>query len=317
MDTEESASPIDLAVLTSLQASDLRRLLPGFLAGFVAEPERAATNRARVSELVETWSDATCSDVLRALGTIGTEHRPYPANPECRRLSRVWCRDVVLDPQVEGAEHLRDAVEAGPTMVVCNHLSYFDTSATDAVLAWSGHPDLADRLMAAAGPKVYQDLFRLIAASCLNTLPVPQSTTLAHTEKLSARELARKASESLDAARDAMTAGFVLLLYPEGSRSRTGRLGSFLRGVHRYLSCLPDLSIVPLAIDGTERVMPVATTKLHPGPVRLRFGAPLRATGREEERARAGRELLAAAHASVAALLPPRLAPEDGTPAVD
>ncbi|MEQ1568141.1 MAG: lysophospholipid acyltransferase family protein, partial [Myxococcota bacterium] len=278
-DAEESTSPVDLGFLGALDPASLRAALPSFLANFVEDgaSDRAAANRARIASLVGSWSDDACRAVISDLGGLGREHRPYPANPDCRALSRLWCHDVVEQAQVHGAEHLRAAVERGPALVCCNHLSYVDSTATDAALAGAGHADLADRLIAAAGPKVYQDLFRLIAASCLNTLPVPQSTSFTHTEKLSARELARKASESLQSAADAMASGYVLLLYPEGSRSRTGHLGSFLRGAHRYLTALPDLSVVPLGIAGTEALMPVASSKLRPGTVTLRFGAPLRA----------------------------------------
>jgi 1-acyl-sn-glycerol-3-phosphate acyltransferase len=317
---EPVAPSVDLTFLTAMTPPMLRSALPGFLAGFVVDSAAAKLNKARVTELVAGWSDDTCNAVVAGLAALGREHRPYPAIPACRELSRVWCRDVILAPEVVGAEHLAAAVARGPTLVCCNHLSYIDSSATDAVLAWAGHADLADRLIAAAGPKVYQDLFRLIAAACLNTLPVPQSTSFTHTEKLSARELMRRANESLAAAAAAMSDGYVLLLYPEGSRSRTGQLGSFLRGVYRWFGCVPDLSVVPLAISGTEQVMPIGraessgaglrSSELHAGPVRLAFGRPL-VLGVDGT----SRDLLVGAHAAVAALLPPHLAPDEGTPA--
>jgi hypothetical protein len=108
-------------------------------------------------------------------------------------------------------EHLDRATRLGPTLPVGNHLSYFDASSTDALVAWSGRTDLADRIVAAAGPKVYEDLFRLVAASCLNTLPVPQSTSFAHTAKLAPRELARKGLE-VAAAKDEDVVGAPHLL---------------------------------------------------------------------------------------------------------
>ncbi|MEZ4235033.1 MAG: lysophospholipid acyltransferase family protein [Myxococcota bacterium] len=134
---------------------------------------------------------------------------------------------------------------------------------------------------------------------------MPQSTSFAHTEKLSARELARKALESVDEAREVLGAGFLLLLYPEGSRSRTGQLGPFLRGVQRYLSSTHPLSVVPMAIIGTERVMPVDDPRLHPGPVTLRFAPPIAV----EAGPRGAREGLGEAHRAVQFLLPAHLRP--------
>jgi 1-acyl-sn-glycerol-3-phosphate acyltransferase len=296
---------IDRASIAGLAPEALRALLPAYLAQFVADPDAAARNRERVGAEIAAWSDQTCRDVVARISTLGDDHQPYPAVPACRALSRVWTRDVVLDPSLDGVDHLRAAVERGPTLLVCNHLSYFDTTATDAILAWAGHADLADRLVAAAGPKVYQHLFRLLAATCLNTLPVPQSTSLAHTEKLSQRELARRAIESVEAAKLLLEGGDLLLLYPEGSRSRTGQLGPFLRGVQRYVGCTHPLSVVPVAIVGTEQVMPVADPRLHPGPVSLRFAEPI-AT---EPGANGAREALAHAHRAVQRLLPLHLRP--------
>lgn len=301
---EESSTPIDRSLLEGLTPADLRRVLPSYLSGFVDQPEASAKNHARISEIVSCWSDEDTHAILSGLLTLGSEHRLYPADPRGRLISREWIRDIVLNPTISGLDHLSDSAARGPTLLLCNHLSYFDASAADAVLAWSGRVDLADRLVAAAGPKVYQDLFRLLAAAGLNTLPVPQSTSFSHTEKLAPRELARRANESLGAATEALEAGFLLLIYPEGSRSRTGRLGPFLRGIYRYLSCVDGMQILPMAIVGTEAIMRVGNPKLRPGPVQIAFGAPLH-VGPDGS----PREILALAHARVAALLPEHLRP--------
>jgi 1-acyl-sn-glycerol-3-phosphate acyltransferase len=303
----DSATPLDRTVLTSLGPDDLREVIPRFLAGFVGDPAAADRNRTRIGSLVGTWSDATCREVVSLLATIGDEHRVYPAHPACREVSRAWSADVVIEPTLDGVEHLLSARERGPVLVLGNHVSYFDTSATDAVLAWSGHVAIADRLVAAAGPKVYQEVFRLVAAACLNTLPVPQSTRFSHTEKLTPRELARRALESVDAARAALEDGFVLVVYPEGSRSRTGQLGPFLKGVHRWIDCVEGVRVVPLAIAGTDQVMPVGQDKLYPRQVSVRFDAPLE-VGRDGD----ARQILHRTHRAIASLLPPHMQPEAG-----
>lgn len=308
MTEEESSSPIDRALLAQIGPAELRQLLPKYISGFVDHPEAAAQNLAHMSEIVASWPDAAASAILEELHKLGDEHRLYLANPYGRTLSREWARDIVLSPVIEGLEHLAEASARGPTLLLCNHLSYFDASAADAVLAWSGRTDLADRLVAAAGPKVYQDLFRLLAAVGLNTLPVPQSMSFSHTEKLAPRELARRANASMEAAAAVLADGYLLLLYPEGSRSRTGHLGSFLRGVYRYLSCVDALQVIPTAIAGTEAIMRVGHPRLIPGPVRLSFGAALR-VGTDGS----PREILALAHERVALLLPEMLSPLPGT----
>ncbi|MBW1876996.1 MAG: 1-acyl-sn-glycerol-3-phosphate acyltransferase [Deltaproteobacteria bacterium] len=298
-------------VLSTLEPTRIREVMPTFLAGFLRPGDAAERNRARVTELVANWSDDTLEQVRHHLANLGTEHRVYLADPACRILSRFWNQDVVTRSKLDGADHLRAALQAGPTLVLCNHLSYFDSSAADYVLAAHGHPDLADRLISAAGPKVYADLFRSVAAAGLNTLPVPQSTSLGYTAKLSARDLARRALGSLHAAQDALQEGYALQIYPEGSRTRTGRLRPFLRGVHRYLIAVEELQVVPAAIVGTCEIFPVDATQLSPGPVRLSYGAPFSVSDHDDARA-----ALRHAHASVAALLPPDRKPDPADPPI-
>jgi len=71
-----------------------------------------------------------------------------------------------------------------------------------------------------------------------------------------------------------MDEGWIILLYPEGTRSRDGRLQPFLRAAARYCS-LPDLQILPLAQTGTDRVFPRDESGMYAGAVRLRFGAAI------------------------------------------
>lgn len=302
---------MDVQALASLTPDQLRALLPGFLAGFIVDEAAAASNRARVEAYVSDWDDATCAHVLEVLRTVGDEQRVYPADPSCRQLSRLWSDDVITGREVVGVEHLRRAMDAGPTVIVANHLSFFDSNAVDALLTWSGHTDLADRILSAAGPRVYEALFRRVAAACLNTLPVPQSTSFSHTAQLSPRELAKQALASLKAASDGAEAGLALLIYAEGSRTRTGRMGSFLKAVRRYLEIAEPLSVVPAAIVGTDHLMPVGIERLYPGPVALHFADAL-VVGPDLP----AREALAAAHAAITRLLPVDHRPEPDTPQV-
>ena len=301
---------MDQTLLDGLDAATLGSTLARFMAAYVNDPALAAQNHDRVAELTATLTDVELSCLLDALRTVGTEQRLYPADPAGRRIARRWCEVLLADSTTEGLAHLDEAARRGPTVVVCNHLSYIDTTATDLLLAHRGHAALADRLVAVAGPKVYADLFRRFAAACLNTLPAPQSTQLEGTARLPPRELARQALQSVALTHEAIESGYIPLVYPEGSRSRTGHLRPFLKAVHRYLE-VDGVSVVPLAITGTNHVFPVDAATLNAAPVSLRFGAPVQlGTGRD------AREGLIAAHQAIAALLPSDYQPLPDDPAV-
>jgi len=302
---------MDLEMLANLDAPTLRALMPQFLSGFIRDSDAAAANLARIDIPISKWSDTEARAVLDNLSSLGKDEIVYPANPQCSVISRLWSRDLISEYTLSGVEHLRAATEAGPTLVLCNHAAYFDSCAIDAVLAWEGQEDLADRLVSAAGPKVYTDLFRRVAAACINTLPVPQSTSFSHTEKMSARELARRAIRSMRTAGEALDAGYVLLIFPEGSRTRTGAMGSFLRGVHRYLGIRDGIHVVPTALVGTGHIMPVGETQLTPAPMSLSFGPPIQVNADLPQR-----EALTAVYSEISKLLPQTNRPPASQPAI-
>lgn len=282
---------MDPTVLAALDAASFRTLLPDFLAsnvdGMSAEDVRGFVN---------DWTSEDYTRLLQGLRELGDEYQIYRADPACRRLARQFMGQVITAVDVEGLERVVDCMHAGPTVIITNHISYIDALATDAAIASAGHEGLADKIAYLAGPKVYQDLFRLVAAAGIHTLPVPQSPLLGHTKQLSRRELARRAIASLKAGQGALEGGLSLLFYAEGSRTRTGRMGPFLQATRRYLKAAKF--VIPAAIEGTDSIFGLDTHHIQPGPFSLRVAKPISLAGRD------GRDVLVAAHGAIAALLP-------------
>ena len=263
---------VSLANLGTVEPEELRALLTHFLSHHVADMEDGTGSKAR--DLIQSWDDTVLIDLRDKLSTLGDDIALYESHKGCRDVARAWGDHIVTSTSVEGADHLTAALNSGPTLLICNHLSYFDTTGTDLCLANAGMGEIADRIFALAGPKIYSDLFRRYAAACLNTLPVPQSASIGHAAGLSPRELAKLAIKSTKISADLTTQGHIPLLYAEGSRSRDGRLQPFLRGVRRYLD-VPGLHVVPMAILGSWDVMPVGSGTLRSAPVKLKFGPPI------------------------------------------
>ncbi|PRX44264.1 1-acyl-sn-glycerol-3-phosphate acyltransferase [Prauserella shujinwangii] len=79
---------------------------------------------------------------------------------------------------------------------------------------------------------------------------------------------------ALEAARKVLDAGGAFGIYPEGTRSLDGRLHRGHTGVGA-LALATGATVVPVALTGTERLLPVGRRIPRPARVTVRFGEPL------------------------------------------
>ena len=86
----------------------------------------------------------------------------------------------------------------------------------------------------------------------------------------------------LERARQELAAGAVLLCFPEGTRSRDGRLGRFRSGIFK-LAVELNAPVVPMVISGSGRVMPKGSFIFRPGPIELSMGPRIAPDGFAEE----------------------------------
>ena len=89
------------------------------------------------------------------------------------------------------------------------------------------------------------------------------------------REQQQDAQASLDLARGVIERGDAFGIYPEGTRSRDGRLYRGRTGVG-WLALATGARVVPVGVVGTDRVQPVGAKvpRVHRG-VAIRFGEPV------------------------------------------
>ena len=78
---------------------------------------------------------------------------------------------------------------------------------------------------------------------------------------MNAREVAMAARHFIRAAEERLRQGDALLVFPEGTRSRSGAMQRFLPGVSRYFES-PDLWYCRLGISGTEHMFGIGEQKL-------------------------------------------------------
>jgi len=305
---------LSIEQIASLPVPLLRQgLVPWVSSHVVAEPDRIAALEANLQRELDATSDEGLATLLATFGAAGDGYRHFPADPCARRLTRAYMAKMSPTWRVDGLDRLDAWLASGPArrMIVCNHLSYTDTQLTDSLLALEGRAGVADRLVAIAGPKVYTEAWRRLAAISLHTRKTVQSSTVAtEQDTLSPRELAVVALETLRDCERLMDEGYIILLYPEGTRSRNGRFQPFLRAAGRYLQ-IPGLSVLPMAQTGSERIFPIGDRLMYPGHVRITFGEPFAG---EDYPGKLG--ALAEVHARIAASLPAAYRPEPGAPPV-
>ena len=74
--------------------------------------------------------------------------------------------------------------------------------------------------------------------------------------------------------------GRSVILFPEGTRSRDGRVGAFKPGA--FVPAIEaGVPVVPAAMDGPGRLLPAGTLKARPGTVRIVLGEAIETEGLE------------------------------------
>ena len=212
------------------------------------------------------------------LAAAGADWTYYPRDLLARRIHHVLAERLLAHGSgCEGIEHIA-ALDGQPVVIFANHLSYSDANLIEVLIDRAGGGALCDRLTVVAGPKVYSDLKRRFSSLCFGTIKVAQnSARSSESAVMNAREVARAARQSIDTAHERLRRGDALLLFAEGSRSRSGAMQPMLAGAIRYLEG-PDAWVLPVGITGTETMFPIDDNTLYSVPVRATIGAPVRAS---------------------------------------
>jgi long-chain acyl-CoA synthetase len=208
-------------------------------------------------------------------------NRSWPARTIRRASLPTWILPlarVFAWMRVEGLEHLR-RIDA-PVLFAANHQSHMDVpmilAALPARLRYRTAPAMAKEFFKAHFfPEEYgrraqftNSLNYYLAALFFNAFPLPQ-------REAGARQTLRYVGEVLED-------GFSVLIFPEGKRTETGEIQAFKPGVGMMASRL-GVPVVPVRIEGLDKVLHHTWRMARPGRIRVAFGAPMRLTGDDYE----------------------------------
>jgi len=177
-------------------------------------------------------------------------------------LARFWARSILfvsgVPVTVRGLERIDPA---GPYIFMCNHQSNFDI------------PVLLGR---------FEVQFRWLAKAELFNIPLFGRAMRSVGYISIDRSNRTSAIESLASAAVTIRKGASVMIFPEGTRSRDGRIKSFKKGGF-VLSVDAQVPIVPLIITGTFPIMPKGSLLIRPQAVFIDVLDPVPTAGHSRE----------------------------------
>ncbi|MGM0558304.1 MAG: 1-acyl-sn-glycerol-3-phosphate acyltransferase, partial [Myxococcota bacterium] len=201
---------------------------------------------------------------------VRTEREPihsrvdeFPIHPALADLGRnaleagqMKAYDRLFDVEVYGRAHIP---RHNPNVIVAaNHSSHLDMGLVKYALGDFGRNI---RALAAADYFFGNTLYKTYFNNFTNLIPVERSGTM---------------EQALSGAAEAVHRGETILVFPEGTRSTSGKLQDFKRGIG-YLAAHERVDVLPLYIEGTYRALPKGQSLPSPTARKLKVyvGPPL------------------------------------------
>ena len=202
-------------------------------------PRRSAPPRS--DDVISTERFERYHDYARRRGTS----RPLYYLARCLLLPAflVWFR-----LQRTGREHAR---LRGGMIVASNHRSFLDPFVIAALLPWRR------RIQFVAKVELFEKRWQGWALSRLGAFPIRRG---------------QSDETAMETARQIVDRGGTVIIFPEGTRIRTGSLGRPKRGVGR-LALETGAAVLPVAVFGSDEVR--RGWRIRPRKVKLRAGRPL------------------------------------------
>jgi long-chain acyl-CoA synthetase len=154
-----------------------------------------------------------------------------------------------------------DPLPDGPYIIAANHSSHLDVGAImAAVAAWRGQRAAEKLHVLGARDYFFNKPFKSwFFSRFFNVVPIRREQT---------------GLDGLRTAKAILSNGEPVLIFPEATRSRSGKMQAFKPGLG-LLAYETNVPVVPAYIQGTYQALPPGEKLPRRHPVRVRFGAPI------------------------------------------
>lgn len=198
------------------------------------------------------------------------------------RVARQWIRWILVTCGIRVEGDGLDALDlSAPYVLMSNHQSVFDIAA---ILA------------------TWPRSFRFVAKRELTWIPLFGWALVLGGHVIIDRSRQERAIASLERAARRIREGVNVIIFPEGTRSRTGRMGAFKSGGF-HLAIQAGVPVLPVSISGSREITPSHSLRVESGHIHVHYGAPIPTAGLSTDDRNALKE---AVRRAIAAGLDPR-----------
>ncbi len=154
-------------------------------------------------------------------------------------------------------DNLHNIPRKGPFLIAANHSSHFDTFVLFSLFPIS----MVNKVRSIAAKEHFfnNPMFRLISHITANLIPMDR-----HTIDLSSISLIETALKNNE----------IIIIYPEGTRTRTGTMASFKPGIG-YIAAKFNVPVIPVYIKGTYEIMNYRQKFPRKKPIHITVGKKL------------------------------------------
>ncbi len=156
-----------------------------------------------------------------------------------------------------------------------NHSSHLDF-----IVIWSALPPGRRRFARPVAGRDYWErgaVRRYLASRVFHAVLIDRGRAGPEVAPAAARESVRQMAEEMGDRNS-------LIVFPEGTRSSTGRIGRFRSGLYHLSRLRPDAELIPVHLENLSRILPKGETLPVPMLSRVVFGPSLEGSVDEDKR---------------------------------